>query len=815
MNNLIPSDGNFKKMSGVDLRFRIDEADLLAEVETDDFSGQERALTALETATNVGYNIYISGMGGFEDLKALKKWFDSHAKQKESPGDFIYVNNFRDPDAPHAIYLRTGDGTRLKKEMHELIHNLRRDLPAAFRKEAFDREKLILKQKYQARSEELSKSYDELAKEKGFLIQSSPDGKLFFIPVLEGKPLENPEEFANLSDEQKSEIEKKQEELTSELEKLFLNQREILREMEGDIRMVERKFGESILSPLIQGISKKFENDRINLYLEEVQDYILENLDRFKDQITPQSLQVSRRREDKDGFLEFDVNVVVDNSRTQGAPVILESSPSYINLFGNIERVVDRYGKLVTNYTRIKSGSLLRAHGGFLIINIADALGESAVWKTLKRTLKTGRIEIETYEPFALFSTTGLKPESVSVNTTVIVYGSYYLFSLLYLYDEDFPEVFKIRADFRNSIDIGERNIRAYVKWIRDIITGGDLPIVSEGGIRSMIEFGVRRSEDRKKIAASRELLGDLVRESAHVARKGGSAEITAEHVKEAIRLRQFRSNRIEEDLQEMTENEVILIDLDGKKVGQINGLSVLNIGDYMFGRPSRLTASISMGQSGIINIEREAKLSGKIHDKGVFILTGYLRSRYGKKRPLNLTASISFEQSYSGVEGDSASAAELYAILSALSEIPLRQDIGVTGSVNQLGQIQAIGGVNEKIEGFFGACRARGLTGNQGVMIPASNIRNLILNHDVIEAVEKGVFHIYPFSTIDEGIEILTGYRAGDLEEKGTVNYLISMKLEDLAKGLKEFDATSREEKKRENSKEQPGEEEAPAKSR
>jgi len=794
--NMQQIDGEPMELSGHELRFSVSIDDLYNENDGDEFAGQERAENALELGTGVEYNIYVSGLGGVADLKALQEWFERIAADRETPGDFVYVNNFKNPDSPHAIYLKPGEGVKLKRMMADLLHSLRRDLPAAFRKEAFDREKSLLKEKYRTRSDELNQKYDDLAKEKGFVIQTSQDGKVFFLPVVNGKPLESPEEFANLPEEKKIELGKMQEELTAELEKLFLNQREILKEMEADIRQVERKFAETILSPLVRNIAGAIHDERIDAYLEEVKEYVLSNLDRFKEHLGP---PLKRANDEKDAFIEFDVNVSVDNSHTQGAPVIVESSPGYSNLFGNIERVVDRFGRVVTNFTRIKAGSLLRAHGGYLIVNLADALGEPAVWKTLKRTLKTGKIEIETYEPFAMFSSTGLKPESFSIKTRVIVFGSYYLYNLLYMLDEDFPDAFKIRADFRSVMEMERKNIVAYIRWIRKIVKEKNLVPIDKEGILRVIEYGARRSEDKNKITASREILSDLVREASFVAAKEESKTVLNTHVEQALLLRQFRNNRIEQEMQDLTEKEVILIDLEGKKVGQLNALSVLAIGEYAFGRPSRLTATVSMGQAGIINIEREAKMSGKIHDKGVFIMSGYLRSRFGKNHPINLTASISFEQSYSGIEGDSASSTELYVLLSALSGVPLRQDIGVTGSVNQLGEVQAIGGVNEKVEGFFDACKRRGLTGNHGVLIPEANIKNLVLRHDVIDAIEQRMFHIYPVKTIDEGIEILSGVRAGTINDEGTINYLVDRKLESLAIGMRDFNAQEKQREKRE----------------
>jgi ATP-dependent Lon protease len=541
-------------------------------------------------------------------------------------------------------------------------------------------------------------------------------------------------------------------------------------------------------------MQEDLKNEEVNAYLSEVREHVLNHLDDFKEgPAAAIGFPFMAAPRERDPFLEYEVNVVVDNSRTDGAPIIVESAPTYLNLFGTIERVVDRFGRVVTNFTRIKSGSFLRAHGGYLIFSLEDALTEPAVWKVLKRTLRSGRIEMETYEPFAMFSASGLKPEPVKVNSKVIVVGSAFLYHLLYNWDDDFREIFKVRADFNPVMERDRKHQIAYAQWVGNLCAEEGLPHFDQSGIERLIEFGARQAGDRDKVLASYAEIADLVREAAFWARKEDRQLVSARHVEQALQSRVFRSNRIEEQIREMIANGTILVDTDGKKVGQVNGLSVMEIGGYAFGRPSRVTASVAMGQAGIINIERESHLSGSIHDKGVLILAGYLRNRFGQEQPLALSASLCFEQSYSGVEGDSASSTELYALLSRLANIPLRQEIAVTGSVNQWGEVQAIGGVNEKIEGFYDVCRIVGLTGKQGVLIPDSNIRHLVLRSDVIQAVAEGKFHIYPVRTIDEGLEILTGMAADGGVGEDTVNRAVSKRLKELAVTFKEFAAAGR----------------------
>ena len=786
-----------KELSAEDLRFSVSldggfkSTAELAQVE--DFVGQERAVAALELGLGVaggGFNIFVSGLAGAEKLEGLRRWVAERASRSPTPGDWVYVHNFKYPDAPHALYLKAGKGGRLRDLMRDLVKALREELPKAFRQEAFDKEKTLLREKYNKRAQELNAQFDKAAREKGFLLQIGPRGNVMFIPLINGKPLQSPEEFSQLQEAKRQEIEKRQEELVEEMEEVAARQREVMRELEADIRLVERRFCEQLLTPLIGAIEQEMENEKVSSYLPEVREHILENLDNFKESpaMAPGFPFILHGREHRDTFLEYDVNVVVDNSVIEGAPVIIESSPTYLNLFGSIERVVDRFGRVVTNFTRIKSGSLLRAHGGYLIFSLEDAVTEPAVWKVLRRTLRSRRIEMETYEPFALFSASGLRPEPVEINTKVIVVGSPFLYHLLYTWDEEFREIFKVRADFREVMEMEENHRAAYAQWVTKLCKEEGLPPFDREAVERLLEFGARQAGDREKISASHAEVCDLVREADYWARKEDAQLVLGRHVQQALENRIFRSNRIEGEIRELIANGTILIDIAGRKVGQVNGLSVLDIGGYTFGRPTRVTASVAMGQAGIINIERESRLSGSIHDKGVLILSGYLRNRYGQDKPLAISASLCFEQSYSGVEGDSASSAELYALLSRISDIPLRQDIAVTGAVNQWGEIQAIGGINEKIEGFFDVCRVMGLTGRQGVMIPAANLRNLILRSDVVEAVAQKKFHIYPVRTVDEGLEILTGMRAGGVEEEGTANQAVSGRLREFAVRLKEF---------------------------
>ena len=798
------------ELGAADLRFQLPASSSFqttAELSAgNNFVGQERAEAALELGLGIGsrgFHLFVSGLTGTDKLDALHTWVTQHASQAPTPGDWVYVHNFAHPDEPRAIALPAGQGCRLQSGMQQLVKTLREELPKAFRQEAFDQEKNQLKDKYVTKVQEQNQALEAQAKEKGFLIQPGPGGNFILIPIINGKPIEKHEEFTSLPEEEQKVIEHNRNALIKEIADFPSKQQEILRMMTEDIRLVERRFGEQLLIPLLERIILELSNSEVaeaaavaevaevKEYLAEVKDHIVENLDDFKESGQGESSQPffpGGPLRERDPFLEYEVNVVVDNSATIGAPVIVESSPTYLNVFGTIERVVDRNGRVVTNFTRIKSGSLLRAHGGYLICSLEDAITEPAVWKTLKRTLKSGRIEMETYEPFALFSTSGLKPEPVEIQVKVVVVGSPFLYHLLYSLDDEFREIFKIHADFRQAMELDSPHVLAYGEWVAQLCQQEGLPHFDRSGVERLVEFGARKAGDREKVSASHAEIADLTREAAYWAGKDKAQIVSARHVEQALQSRTFRSNRIEEEIREMITQGTILVDLDGHKVGQVNGLAVLQLGEYAFGRPSRVTASVAMGQAGIVNIERESKLSGSIHDKGLLILSGYLRNRYGQDKPLALSASLCFEQSYSGIEGDSASSTELYALLSHLADLPLRQDLAVTGSVNQWGEVQAIGGVNEKVEGFFDVCRVYGLTGQQGVMIPAANVRNLILRTDVIEAIDQGQFHIYPILTIDAGIALLSGVPAGTMTEEGSVNMRVNQRLQELAAGLKAF---------------------------
>ena len=632
-------------------------------------------------------------------------------------------------------------------------------------------------------------------------VQMGPYSRPGIFPVIDGNTmsfdqLEALVQEGKLSEEEVERLREKQRELASELEDIFKETRKTEKEIRESLQDLDKEVISPVVRDSVSDLREKYNNEKINNYLEEVQEDIMENLSRFTEkEEQPQVIPGLAIPQPADQFTEYRVNVLVDNSDTKGAPIIVETAPNYRNLFGTMERVVDRSGIWKTDFNRIKAGSFLRANGGYLIIDALDALIEPGVWLTLKRTLKNGVVEMQTYDPFYLFATSALKPEPIEADVKVIIVGDSMMYHLLYNYDEEFKKIFKVKADFDTVMDKDEETISKYASLIHKICKEENLKPFDRSGVAAVVEYGVRIAGRQKKLTTRFHLLADVLREASYWAVKEGSQDVSETHVEKAIQKRIHRVNLVEDKIQEMIDDGMIMIDSDGAVVGQVNGLSVYNLGDYAFGKPSRITAKVAMGKAGIINIEREAELSGPTHNKGVFILAGYLRGKYAQDKPLAMSASICFEQSYGGVDGDSASSTEVYALLSSLARTPLRQDIAVTGSVNQKGEIQPIGGVNEKIEGFFDVCKAKGLTGKQGVMIPHQNVDDLMLRKDIVKTVEEGKFRIYPVESIDEGIEILTGVEAGERGKDGsfkggTVNFLVDKQLKELASGIKEFEA-------------------------
>lgn len=769
--------------------------------------GQRRAVNALQLGLNIespGYNIFVTGLVGTGRKTAVKQLIEKTERINKIPDDKIYVYNFKQADVPKLIRLPAGKGKVFKEKMEKLVNYLIDNMALIFESEEYQRKKKRIIEEYQAKQRELISRFENEVNREGFTMVQVRIGQFVkpeIVPVINSQATS----FQDLSvlveknefpKEKFEELKKKSIELSERFEEIFEELRGIEKKVAERLKLLDNETIAPVIEHEIAEIRESVKNEQVDKYLDEVKNHILNNLDKFRKKNSAEDEQSSsapQEFQDIDPFLEYRVNLLIDNSDAKKAPVIFEQSPTYKNLFGTIEVISSDNGRWQTDFTRIKAGSLLKADGGFLIIEALDALTEPGVWQTLKRTLKNQKVIIQDYAPFYLISVTTLKPEPIECDVKVIMIGDPHLYQLLYNYDEDFKKIFKIRADFDSVMEITPETIMEYAYFIKKISTQEKLRPFDKSAVAGVVEYGARIAERQNKLSTEFNNIADILREANYWAAKDNSKVVSLKHIEKAIEEKYERSRLLEEKIQELIENKTIMIDTEGFVIGQVNGLSVLDTGEYSFGIPSRITAKTSVGSSGIIDIEREVKLSGKIHSKGVLILSGYLRSKYAQNKPLVMSASICFEQSYSAVDGDSASSTEIYALLSSLSELPINQGIAVTGSVNQKGEIQAVGGINQKIEGFFKVCKLKGLTGKQGVIIPEQNVGDLRLNKEVIEAVRNGMFHIYPVKTIDQGIEILTGVKAGVLGkngryEKGTVNYLVDKKLEELAKKWSRF---------------------------
>ena len=770
--------------------------------------GQPRAVKAISTGLDIespGYNIYAAGRTGTGKTSTIASLLNKNIAKKKIPDDVCYVNNFKNPDLPRYLMLPAGQGKQLAQEMDDLIEHLKRQIPLIFESDVFKKASEEIMEKYRTRQKDLIRDFNEKITSEGFQLvqfQIGPFTRQDIVPLYEGKPVpvEQLEALAEQDKFDKGEldrIKKKLIDLRVELDSLMRETRQIEKDIRAEIDSLEYRNGMPLVSELVSDIRMKHGNsgvnrDKVNAYFDEVQENILSNLKNFKEEEQPQpAMPIPMMAPTAPRFLEYKVNVVVDNSQAERAPVIHETDPTYKNLFGTIEREVDRSGLWRTDFTRIRVGSLARANGGYIYFNALDALIEPGVWAFLKRTLKNRQLNLQPYDPFS-FLPTALKPEQIPLDVKVVMIGDSYIYHILYNMEEDFKKIFKIKADFDTEMPREAAHINDYVCFMKKVVEEENLLDIDKTAAAAIVEYGIRLAGRQKKLSTRFADITDLLRESSHWAKEAGRKIVQREDIDRAIEEKISRVSLIEDKIQEMIDDGTIMIDSQGEVVGQINGLTVYDMGDHMFGKPARLTAKTSLGRGGVINVEREAKLSGKIFDKGVLIIEGYFRGKYAQDKPLSMSASIVFEQSYSGVDGDSASTTEIYAIISSLTELPIRQDLAVTGSVNQKGEVQPIGGVNHKIEGFFDVCKAKGLTGTQGVLIPETNVPDLMLRNDVIQAVSDGKFHIYPVKTIDEGITIMTGVEAGEAVDgkypEGTVNFLVDKKLRETIDLLRKF---------------------------
>jgi len=747
--------------------------------------GQVKALRALQFGLDIkekGFNIYVSGLPGTGKKTAVRRYLGEITRDKPTPPDWCYVNNFQDNYRPRALSLPAGRARNLKKEVDIFVEAARSEIRKAFESEEYAVKRNNAIKAIQQQREQLVNKTNEQAQKQGFIIQATPMG-LVTIPIKDNKPLTE-EEFLLLEKKERDSITRKQQRLNERLKKAGRQMISIEKKTVKVIDDLDRHIASNTLDLLLDDLREEFHDIAdVLTFLAEMQDDMLDNLALFRQDEHGQEKPMGMPQGEDMRYRKYRVNVLVDNSDMEGVPIVLELNPTYNNLFGRIEKEA-MMGALFTDFTMIREGSVHRANGGYLILPVEDVLRNILSWDSLKRSIRNKEILIEEAgERLGFMTTRGLMPEPIPWNIKVILIGDPYLYYRLYELDPDFQDLFKVKADFDMVMERTNENMKSYASFVCNLCEEENLRHLDKHAIAKIVEHSCRLAADQQKLSTRFGEISDVIREASFYAGEVGAELVEAQHVLQAIDERFNRSSLMMEKTKEMIDNGTIKIDVEGEKVGQVNGLSVIDLGDIMFGRPSRITASIGLGGDGLIDIEREAKLGGPIHTKGVMILAGYLTSRYGMNKPMSLSARLVFEQSYSGVEGDSASSTELYALISALSGVPIKQGIAVTGSVNQKGEVQAIGGVNAKIEGFFEVCKVKGFTSGQGVMIPASNVRNLMLKDEVIEAVQAGKFHIWSVETIDEGIEILTGRKAGRLKkdgtyEKGSINDLVNSNL-------------------------------------
>lgn len=757
-----------------------------------DIIGQPRATHAIEFGIDIaspGYNIFVLGPAGSGRATAIRRFLTRRAENGRVPDDWVYVHNFIEPYKPRAICLPPGLGKKLAQDMQRLVWRLQTDLPRAFETAEYENARTRIWRAFeQVRNEQFGR-IDAQARQKGLTLVRTPTG-LAFVPLVNGQVVE-PDAMPPLSDEQQRQLEAAQVELEDALNRAMRIVREQDKAARAQLQELDRQVAAYSIEYLIEEIRQRYECcPEVGEYLQEVYEDIITNVEEFKSSVASESSSEGGEKAQPPVSARYLVNVLVDNSNQTGAPVVLETNPTFSNLMGRIEHDV-RLGGTVTDFTMLRPGALHRANGGYLVLRARDLLNSQDAYEALKRALSSGVVAIEDRGvQMQSVSIKTLEPEPIPLQVKVVLWGSPTLYYSLYAADEDFRKLFKVKADFAADMERTPENELAYALFIRARCAEEGLRDFDPTGVAALIELGSRLAEDQHKLSTRFGDVADIIREASYWAGKVGQPLVTAEAVHRAICEWRYRSNQVEEQLRKDMLNGTLMIDTSGAIVGQVNGLTVTSMGDYDFGQPSRITARTFVGRAGLVSIEREVKMSGRIYNKGVLILQGYMGGQYATERPLTLSASLGFEQLYSDVDGDSAASAELYALLSSLADLPVRQSIAVTGSVNQRGELQPVGGVHYKIEGFFDLCAARGLTGEQGVIIPHQNRRMLMLRPDVVQAVAEGKFHVWAIHTIDEGIELLTGVPAGvrgpdGYYPEGTVHARVEDKLRQLAENV------------------------------
>ena len=784
---------NTNEVSYRNLKYRCNP-DILNFVTTEELErnhdgiGQERGINSLKFGLNVdvnGYNLYLEGPSGVGKTMYTKDYLNKISKNKKTPPDWCYVYNFENPNEPVAISFPAGQGQEFADTMERFIKDIKKEMKATFNNQDFEKEKNIIIQKYQEKRAKLLEDLNIQSAKYGFQVKSSDSG-IYMMPIIDGKVIKE-EEFDKLDEDIKKEYEEKSTIVQNQIIQVISRIKEI--EQESDKKVSE--WQSSIASLSVEGhisyVKSKFKrNKKITKFLEGVKKDVLRNISKFTGEEKKLQEGQSKVIESKP-WDNYKVNLFIDNSTVEGAPVIMESNYSFSNIFGRLE-YENQYGILKTDYTMIRPGLLQKANGGYIIFQANDLLTNPATYDNLKKVLRNKEVGIDnSVDQKTSMVMVSLKPEPIPLDIKVIIIGNENVYQTLLSVDQDFRKLFKIKVEFEDDAPINNENIKDLARFVHGYCEDDELPHLDKFAVARLVEYSTRLSTSQNKMSTRFGELAQVIAEAATWAKLDKAKVVTKEFIDKALEERKNRLKKYDDKYTQMIEEGTLLIDTEGEKVGQINGLTVMTIGDYSFGKPVRITVNTYTGKKGIIDIEREVELSGSSHSKGVLILNGYLGEKFAKDMPLSLTASICFEQLYNGVDGDSASSTELYALLSNLSGVPINQGIAVTGSVNQKGEIQAIGGVNEKIEGYFEICKLKGLTGKQGVLIPKQNIRNLNLDDEIINAVKNGKFHVYAVSTIDEGIEILTGVPAGRKDIPGTINSMVYKTLKEYAEASKE----------------------------
>ncbi len=748
--------------------------------------GQDRAVRSLGFALDIeneGYNVYLAGTFGTGKTTLAHVMLEEKAKTEKVPFDWCYVYNFRNYECPQALSFPAGQGKEFKKDIDDIMDVFLKDIDKVFESEEYEFKKTAILNRFMEATNQVYVHLEEEARAIGFTVSRTQNG-VNSIPLKEDGTQFTQDEFTALPDEERSELMKKSAIVQEKINDSFRAYKEVEKNFKAELKELEQATAREMAEPNFSALYEKYTAlPEAVAYLRDMYQDIIDNLEMFKTQEEDNPLKFLRRLDKKALVRRYQVNQIIDNSTLGHAPVIFETNPSYANLFGQIEFETE-FGVLTTDFTRIKAGSIHKANGGYLVINVYDIIRNYYVWDKLKRIIKNKEIVVESInKTFGLGSSETLQPQAIPVDIKIILIGEPLYYYLFYNYDEEFQKMFKIRADFDTDMKRTPRHTRDYARFISSVCTSKNLRHFDPAGAARLVDYGSWMADDQSKLSTLFNKLVEIIYEANCWAGYEKAELVTREHVKKAIAEKQYRSAMIEERIQENIDQGTIMIDVEGSKIGELNGLAIYQIGDYQFGKPLRITAKTFMGEKGLINIEREIQLSGSIHSKGILTLNGYLGAQYAQDKPLSLSASLTIEQSYGGIEGDSASSAELYALLSSLAEVPLRQGIAVTGSVNQNGEIQPVGGVNQKIEGFFRVCKQRGLDGQQGVIIPRQNIKNLMLGEELIAAVRARQFSIWAVKHINEGLEILTGRTAGEKKENGeftidSLHYLVSRKL-------------------------------------